>query len=127
MAAGALYFRNSIVGYRAQIPGKKPVNAIDAAEQLRALASRVRRNVPVSGDPERFHMEASEIAHDLVLVAEQIVPSTLADRRTRDRTESQMRPVSPTLGRTVITTTVIAGRRVAVQRRRLPFAVHARD
>ncbi|HEX4237715.1 MAG TPA: hypothetical protein VHZ64_07230 [Xanthobacteraceae bacterium] len=37
----------------------------DVAEQLRALARRVRHNVPHHRDPERFHVEKSEIEHAL--------------------------------------------------------------
>jgi hypothetical protein len=34
-------------------------------EKLRELAVRVDRNVPRHGDPERFHIEKSEIANEL--------------------------------------------------------------
>lgn len=35
------------------------------AERLRDIASRVDRNIPSRHDPEAFHAEKSEIAHDL--------------------------------------------------------------
>jgi hypothetical protein len=37
----------------------------DIAAYLRALAGRVRRNVPLRSDPERFHVEKSCICQDL--------------------------------------------------------------
>ena len=47
-------------------------------ERLHALASRVARLIPSRRDPEAFHEEKSEIAHDL---------RTLADTLTATRTE----------------------------------------
>jgi hypothetical protein len=41
------------------------VGNADLAVCLRALAERVRRNVPLRRDPERFHVEKSCIAQDL--------------------------------------------------------------
>jgi hypothetical protein len=83
------------------------VNA-DAAEQLRALALRVRHNLPRRRDPEKFHVEKSDIEKALVTLANKLDGTT--ERRSKPR-------------RVVVTTKVIAGRRVIVQRPRMPFAV----
>lgn len=32
---------------------------------LQGIVSRIHRNIPRSGNPERFHIEKSEIANDL--------------------------------------------------------------
>jgi hypothetical protein len=37
----------------------------DRAAKLRALSERVRRNVPLRSDPERFHVEKACICQDL--------------------------------------------------------------
>lgn len=102
------------------------MNAERAAEQLRALASRVRRNHPMRNDPERFHIEVSEIAHELADIAEWLVPC----RSGRvERANGGQAKVTPIRGksRVIVTTEVIAGRRVTVQHRRLPFAIHVGD
>lgn len=80
--------------------------SVDLAAELRALASRVRRNLPDRHDPERFHEELSEIAHCLGALA------------------NGLRPIGPApKGRPEVVTTVVNGRRIAVQRQRLPFAI----
>ena len=116
------YLGNSSVGLCAQIPGN-PVNPADAAAKLRALAKRVRHNVPRSGDPERFHIELSEIARGIGVLADEIGQATYDDTRESPVTAGQGR--KPTAGRvhTTMSTVVVAGRRVAVQRRRMPFAI----
>lgn len=100
------------------------MTAPDAAEQLRALAGRVRRNVPRSGDPERFHIEASEIARGLIDIAEGLRPSTHAERTQGrmgdirdDKTKTGPIPCIPTA----------SGRRVALQQTRKPFAIHVEN
>jgi uncharacterized protein (UPF0335 family) len=41
-------------------------------DKLDAIRARIRRNTPRSGDPERFHVEKSEIAKDLTDVIEEL-------------------------------------------------------
>lgn len=91
----------------------------DVAAKLRALAARVRNNLPRRNDPERFHIEKDEIARELLSLA---VPfEAMSDREQR-----QAEAVRVTKGQRVqiITgATVINGKRVTVQRRRMPFAI----
>ena len=42
------------------------------AETLRQIALRVARNEPQHRDPERFHAEKSDIAHQIRTVAKEI-------------------------------------------------------
>jgi hypothetical protein len=44
----------------------------DLAAKLRALADRVRRNVPLRHDPEHFHVEKACLCQDLEYLASQI-------------------------------------------------------
>ncbi len=80
------------------------IDAADA-EALRLLARRVRHLSISSRDPERFHMEKSEIEHDL--------------RRLANRYGPAPKPV----GQVTETTEIIAGRRVVIQRRRAAFSL----
>ncbi len=82
----------------------------DVADALRALAQRVRQNVPHRRDPERFHVEKSCIAQDLARLAEGIEVGSPPPRRRTPR-------------RVVVTTEVIAGRRIIVQKPRMPFSI----
>jgi hypothetical protein len=75
---------------------------------LRALAKRVCHNVPHRSDPERFHIEKSEIEATLAKLA----------RRFEVEPRGRQAPKRP-----VVTTEVIAGRRVIVQKPRPPFAI----
>lgn len=87
------------------------MNDADLAAELRALEERVQRNVPHRRDPERFHVEKSCIAQDL---------SRLADRFERGGAERPaVRPRAPQV------VEYIAGRRVVIQTRRMPFAISA--
>lgn len=45
-------------------------NQANASNCLDALASRVNRNLPLSSDPEKFHIEKSTIARELRSIAE---------------------------------------------------------
>jgi uncharacterized protein (DUF2252 family) len=85
----------------------------DLAAKLRALAERVRRNVPLRRDPERFHVEKSCICQDLEHLAEQFE-----------------RPTDPQITvsrqRRTITSEVIGGRRVTVKHKREPFFTSTR-
>lgn len=45
---------------------------VDLADTVRQLADRVARNEPQHRDPERFHLEKSDIAHQLRAVASKI-------------------------------------------------------
>jgi hypothetical protein len=80
----------------------------DVAEALRALVRRVRHNVPSGHDPERFHVEKSEIERALAKLADRF------DVGPRRRQEPR---------RPVITTELIGGRRIMVQKTRMPFAI----
>jgi hypothetical protein len=84
------------------------------AEELRTLATRVRRNVPCARDPERFHEEASGIAHRLTVIAEALKATTVAERR---RNTDFAVPKAAT-------SVVVNGRTVRVQRGRLPYRIH---
>lgn len=97
----------------------------DAADKLRALASRVRRNLPLNSDPERFHVEMSVIARAILDVADELDPTARRGRPDQGRDQPE-RPTSAGKGRVVVTThtLVVAGKSIAVQRRRLPFSVH---
>lgn len=95
------------------------MSTADVAAKLRALADRVRRNLPMNGDPERFHLEKSEIARAIINMAIRI--------------EAKLAPVAPVKpmprnakGRTIIRTStmVIGGRAVTVQQRRPSYAIH---
>jgi glutaredoxin len=44
----------------------------DLAAKLRALAERVRRNVPLRSDPERFHVEKACLCQDLEHLARRL-------------------------------------------------------
>jgi hypothetical protein len=70
----------------------------------------VRHNLPARLDPERFHIKKSEIERTLVRIAAKLEGQE--DRRAREKPH-----------RTVVTTEVIAGRKVIVQRPRMPFAI----
>jgi hypothetical protein len=48
---------------------------MSAAEQLRDLSRQVRRLVPDRRDPERYHIEKSEIAARLVRLARKLEAS----------------------------------------------------
>ena len=86
----------------------------DLAAQLRALASRVRANLPRRSDPEQFHVEKDDIAKALLTIANAI--EGRSDRSYESYANAR---------RVVVTTQseVIGGKRVTVQRRRLPFAI----
>jgi hypothetical protein len=49
----------------------------DIAAYLRALAERVRRNVPLRHDPEYFHVEKACICQDLEHLARDFEPCSL--------------------------------------------------
>lgn len=51
------------------------MNIEDVVAALAVLAPRVRRiSPPLASDPERFHEERSEIAHDIADIARRIAP-----------------------------------------------------
>jgi hypothetical protein len=83
------------------------------AAELRALADRVRRNVPHRRDPERFHVEKSCVCQDLERLA----------RRFEERPPKPELRVTRQRLRQEITAQYIGGRRVTVQRTRAPFAI----
>ena len=63
----------------------------DVAAELRALADRVRRNVPHRRDPERFHTEKSCVCQDLECLArrfEYTKPAPLRVTRARERSRT---------------------------------------
>lgn len=49
-----------------------PMELIRMAGQLDGLASRIRRNVPLNSDPDKFHEEKSEITRDLSTIADEL-------------------------------------------------------
>ena len=100
-------------------PGQSALNPQAVAEQLDALASRVRRiSPPLAGNPNRFHEERSDVAEAIADLARALAPR-------RARSQSQATKVAVTesrLGRTVIGCQVINGRREMVQKRQA-FAI----
>ena len=95
------------------------MNPEAVAAALDVLASRVRRiSPPLAGDPNRFHEERSDIAQAIAELARSIAPR-------QPRAQSQAIKVSVTegrLGRTVVGSQIINGRRVLVQKRQA-FAI----
>jgi hypothetical protein len=90
----------------------------DVGAKLRAIVERMRRNVPHRRDPERFHVEKSCLAQDLERIADELeldaVNHNVSVTRTRPRELS-------------ITTELIGGRRIIVQRPRKLFAIFGRE
>lgn len=86
------------------------MEAADLAAELRALAKRVRRNLPLSRNPEKFHEEISGISRALEALAGQAAPAP--------RDQKPDRPL-----RQVTASRVINGRRVMVQSHRAAFAI----
>jgi predicted deacylase len=74
------------------------------------LGQRVRHNIPHRIDPERFHLEKSEIEKRLGMLAKKLEAGGSAKAALRAR-------------RVVVTTEIIGGRRITVQKARMPFAV----
>ena len=97
-------------------PGQPAVNPEDVAAELDVLASRVRGAPPLPSNPERFHEERSDIAHDIAELARRVAP------RTRRATAIGFDISEGRRGRIVATVQTINGRRVMVQKRRA-FAV----
>lgn len=46
----------------------------ELAKRIEQVRERVRRNLPRHGDPERFHIELSEITFELTLIARAVSP-----------------------------------------------------
>lgn len=92
------------------------MDAERTAKVLRELASRVRRLMPLNHEPERFHVEKSEIIRDLTSMAEEFAPSP--GGRTAEK------PVR-TANVVMTGTHRINGRTVHVERRRrrMGFAI----
>jgi hypothetical protein len=98
------------------------VTPVDVAAGLRALADRVRRNIPLNSDPERFHEEKSEIARGLIDIAEGVSPGG-----RRASVPVAVEVSEKRRGRVVAHSVVLVnGRRVTVQARRMPFATSSR-
>lgn len=83
----------------------------DVAADLRALAQRVRYNLPHRHNPEQFHIEKSEIERALRTIANRL-------DGTSERKAAKRAARAP-----VLTTEIIGGRRIAVQRTRKPFSI----
>jgi hypothetical protein len=93
------------------------VNPEDVAAALDVLASRVRRiSPPLAGDPHRFHEERSDVAEAISDLARSLAP-----RRARTGA-IKVSVTEGRLGRTIIGSQVINGRRVMVQKRQA-FAI----
>jgi hypothetical protein len=90
----------------------------DAANQLRELASRVLRLAPLSGNPEKFFEDRSEVAQDMFQLAGEFAAPQPAPTESVATSERRHRP---SLVEGVM---VIKGRRIAVQTRRMPFKVY---
>jgi hypothetical protein len=74
--SGALNVHGSFQHHPSPLPSMPAVAggpASDLAAKLRALAERVRRNVRLRPDPERFHIEKSCICQDLEHIASMFV------------------------------------------------------
>jgi len=77
------------------------------------LFDQARRLMPSSSDPERFHIDKSELIHGMQMLKRRVCP-----HHCERRTESE-RPVT-----TIITVRDGKTTRMSVQRRRLPFAIN---
>jgi hypothetical protein len=93
------------------------VNPEAVAAALDVLASRVRRiSTPLASNPNRFHEERSDVAEAIVELARNLAPR-------RARTEAiKVSVTEGRLGRTVVGSQIINGRRVLVQKRQA-FAI----
>ena len=79
--------------------------------------SRVRRMLPpLASNPHRYHEDKSEIANDLAQLARAIAPRRVSRHLRVDLSTERS-------GRTVVTSQIINGKRVQVQRRQ-PFSIH---
>jgi hypothetical protein len=99
---------------------KNPLNDADAAQAVRLLAQRVRRLVPLAGKPDAFHEDKSDIAQELLEIADRISPPAKPALRGKVEARGRMLGTGRPVGTSVI---VVSGRRVTVQRRRAAFAV----
>ena len=89
----------------------------DVTASLDVPASRVRRlSPPLASNPNRFHEERSEIAHDLAELARRASP------RNRPASGVTVDVSDIRRGRIITTGQTVNGRRIVVQKRR-PFAV----
>ncbi len=89
----------------------------DAANQLRELASRVLRLAPLTGNPERFFEDRSDVAQAMFRLASEFAAPAPPPTESIAKNERRNRPV--VTDRVV----VIAGRRIAVRTKRMPFKV----
>ncbi|MGO8972048.1 MAG: hypothetical protein ACLQNV_00760 [Steroidobacteraceae bacterium] len=93
------------------------MNPEDVAAELDVLASRVRRmSPPLASNPNRYHEERSDIAHDLAELARRVWP-----RSRRSGVEVDVSDIRR--GRIVTTSQTVNGKRIVVQKRR-SFAVY---
>ncbi len=82
----------------------------DVASELDVLASRVRRiSPPLARNPNRFHEERSEIAHDLAELARRVSP------RGRPASGVTVDVSDIRRGRIISTGQTVNGRRIVVQ------------
>ena len=85
---------------------------VDLAEELRALCGRVRRLMPLSSNPEAFHIEKDQVCADLARLARKLDPSRERPQTGRIETVEQVR---------------VNGRLVTVQHRRASFRISTRS
>jgi hypothetical protein len=85
----------------------EPISAAEAAARLRGLADRVGRLKPMSSDPEKFHVDKSEIESELVKLARRLDPRPAAERRPPD---SRFTPGEIEVGGRRVTASVRRGR-----------------
>lgn len=91
------------------------VNFTEVADKLRDIAARARRlSPPLAHDPERFHIERSDLAAHIDMIAHSISPrgDTVTSSRMREALRAQADEFF-TVGK----------RRYAVQRTRRPYAI----
>ena len=88
------------------------MNPEAVAAALDVLASRVRRlSPPLASNPHRFHEERSDVAEAITELARSLAP------RRASTGSVKVAVTEGRLGRTVIGSQVINGRRIVVQKR----------
>ena len=88
------------------------------ADRALALASNIRRLLPMWTDPEKFFIERSELSAEAEAIARGIAPDAKLSSRVKVDVKRGGARGAGTL--------VINGRTVTVQRRRNAFAISAR-
>ena len=87
------------------------------------MASRVRRLAPTVGNPERFHEDKSELAHDMADLAQRVCPSGRTRNGERVKIDLSPRRIGPHGQIVAAGSVVVKGKRLIVRARRMPFAI----